>query len=189
MAYQFHQSQWNGHGSCHQTVWAGKDHRTLHVPGIAEMKEPENIGYKPGELTYQFAGLNHFHWHKVTNHKGEDVTHQILKHINEKNGGTPVNIYQAPFPTELLDTMGLIPCGYHRYYYLQDEMLEHSLHEFSEGGTCYSDAACECISAIYNNKQLRMTVSTQNNGAISFLPSDCIVEVKETVNVFWTNCL
>lgn len=98
--------------------------------------------------------------------------------------------------------MGLIPCGYHRYYYLQDEMLEHSLHEFSEGGTraeqmyqvekelfdlysqprlhkkpellskrggaYYSDAACECISAIYNNKQLRMTVSTQNNGAISF---------------------
>ncbi len=187
-----------------------------NVPGIAEMKEPENIGYKPGELTYQFAGLNHFHWHKVTNHKGEDVTRQILKHINEENGGTPVNIYQAPFPTELLDTMGLIPCGYHRYYYLQDEMLEHSLHEFSEGGTraelmyqvekelfdlysqpglhekpellskrggaYYSDAACECISAIYNNKQLRMTVSTQNNGAISFLPSDCIVEVTSLIS-------
>ena len=182
-----------------------------NVPGIAEMKEPENIGCKPGELVYHFAGLNHFHWHRVWDSNGNELTAQILEHINEKNGGTPVNIYQTPFPMELLHSMKMIPCGYHRYYYMEEEMLAHSLEEFREGGTraeqvhqvedelfrlyrnpalkekpaqlakrggaYYSDTACECISAIYNNKQKRMTVSTENRGAITCLPSDSIVEV------------
>ena len=42
-----------------------------NVPTIAQMMEPANIGYKQEELTYQFAGLNHFHWHRVFNRKGE----------------------------------------------------------------------------------------------------------------------
>ena len=45
------------------------------------------------------------------------------------------------------------------------------------GGAFYSDAACECISAIYNNKGIHMVVSTENKGAIPCLDSDSIVEV------------
>ena len=102
--------------------------------------------------------------------------------------------------------MNLLPCGYHRYYYMAKEMLEHSIEEFKHGGTraeqmkrveaelfelyknpdldvkpeqlakrggaYYSEAACECINAIYNDKQEHMVVSIQNNGAISFLDND-----------------
>ena len=187
-----------------------------NVPTIAQMMEPANIGYKQEELTYQFAGLNHFHWHRVFNRKGEEVTEQILEHVNEKDGGTPVNIYQSPFPMELLHSMKLVPCGYHRYYYIQKEMLEHSLEEFKKGGTraeqmyqverelfalyanpelhekpaqlskrggaYYSGAACECMSAIYNDKHLRMTVSTENKGAIPCLAPDSIVEVSSLIS-------
>lgn len=63
------------------------------------------------------------------------MTAEVLKHVNEKNGGTPVNIYQEPFPEELLDSMKMVPCGYHRYYFMQREMLEHSIQEFKKGGT------------------------------------------------------
>lgn len=45
------------------------------------------------------------------------------------------------------------------------------------GGAYYSDAACECINAIYNNKNIHMVVSTQNRGAIPDLSRDSIVEV------------
>ena len=79
--------------------------------------------------------------------------------------------------------MNMVPCGYHRYYYMKQAMLEHAIEEFNEGGTraeqmkqvehelfeiyknaelhekpeqlgkrggaYYSDAACECIRAIY----------------------------------------
>ena len=89
----------------------------------------------------------------------------------------------------------MIPCGYHRYYYRQQEMLEHSLMEYEtigtrgqqvketenklfelyknpnldhkpeelskRGGAYYDDATCECINAIYNNKQTHMVVSTK----------------------------
>lgn len=187
-----------------------------NVPTIAQMREPENIGEAKEELTYQFAGLNHFHWHRVTNCHGQDVTEQILAHVNEKNGGTPVNIYQEPFPAELLQSMKMVPCGYHRYYFMQREMLEHSMEEFKKGGTraeqmyqvekelfeiyaqpglhekpeqlslrggaYYSDAACECISAIYNDKHLRMTVSTENKGAIPCLAPDSVVEVSSLIS-------
>lgn len=187
-----------------------------NVPGISEMKEPENIGFEVGTLTYQFAGLNHFHWHRAFSSDGNEVTNQVIEHINEKNGGTPANIFQAEFPMDLLQSMQIIPCGYHRYYYVAKEMLEHSLVEFEgngtraeqmrevehrlfelyknpnlktkpielekRGGAYYSDTACECISAIYNDKNLRMTVSTENKGAISCLPESSIVEVTSIIS-------
>lgn len=187
-----------------------------NVPTIAEMREPENIGRHRGELTYHFAGLNHFHWHRVYDAGGREVTEEILEHVNERGGGTPVNIYMAEFPAELLRSMKMIPCGYHRYYYMEQEMLEHSLEEFRKGGTraeqmlqvendlfelyrqpelrqkpeqlskrggaYYSDTACECISAICNDKRLRMTVSTQNRGALPFLDPESVVEVTSLIS-------
>lgn len=182
-----------------------------NVPVISMMNEPKVIGKETSELNYQFAELNHFHWHKVFDEEGKELTGQLIDHINEKNGGTPANIFQAEFSLELLHSMNLLPCGYQRYYYAEREMLEHSIEEFQKGGTraeqmkeveaalfemyknpdlnkkpeelgkrggaFYSDAACESISAIYNNKGIHMVVSTQNKGAIPCLDSDSIVEI------------
>ena len=50
------------------------------------------------------------------------------------------------------------------------------------GGAYYSDAACECIRAIYANQKIHMVVSTQNNGAISCLDDDSIVEVSSIIS-------
>lgn len=187
-----------------------------NVPTISMMAEPKVLGMKPEELNYQFAGLNHFHWHKVSDSKGNDLTPELIEHINEENGGTPKNIFQAEFPLPLLKTMNLLPCGYHRYYYMQREMLDHSVQEFNRcgtrsevmkqteaelfeiykdtslhekpvqlekrGGAYYSDAACECISAVYNDKKIQMVVSTENKGAIPCLEEDSIVEVTSVIS-------
>lgn len=187
-----------------------------NVPEIAMMNEPKTIGKEREELTYRFAGLNHFHWHKVHDSAGKDITGEIMDHINEKNGGTPANIFQAEFSMDLLHSIKLLPCGYHRYYYLEKEMLEHAIEDFKEtgtraekmriveselfelykqpdlsekpkqlqqrGGAYYSDTACECINAIYNNKKTHMVVSTQNKGSIICLDDDSIVEVSSIVS-------
>ena len=29
----------------------------------------------------------------------------------------------------------MLPCGYHRYYYIEDEMLKHSIEEYERGET------------------------------------------------------
>ena len=182
-----------------------------NVPTIAMMKEPALLGKKEGDLTYRFAGLNHFHWHRVWDENGREVTGRILEFINDKNGGTPVNIYQQPMDMDFVRSIPMIPCGYHRYYFSVQEMLEHSLQDFKanatraeqvlrteetlftlyknpalhtmpeelskRGGAYYSDTACECISAIYNNKNSVMVVNTENQGAVSCLPDNCCAEV------------
>ena len=182
-----------------------------NVPTISMMAEPKILGKDIADLNYRYAGLNHFHWHKVYDKDGTDLTPVLIDHINEKNGGTPANIFQAEFPLDLLHSMNLLPCGYHRYYYMKQAMLDHALEEFKEGGTraeqmkqtdhelfeiyknaqlhekpeqlgkrggaYYSDAACECIRAIYGNRKIHMVVSTENRGAIPCLADDSIVEV------------
>ena len=107
-----------------------------NVPVGAMMKEPETIGKTLDQLTYKFAGLNHFHWHKVFDEHGNEVTQQIIDAMYEgKDGGIPANIHDIPFFKEQLDTMQMIPCGYHRYYYRQEEMLKHGLEEYNTIGT------------------------------------------------------
>ncbi len=49
------------------------------------------------------------------------------------------------------------------------------------GGAHYSEAACELMSSIYNNKRTIMHVNTRNNGAIQGLPNDCAVEVSSVI--------
>ncbi len=109
-----------------------------NVPVIAMMSEPEAIGKTPEDLTYRFAGLNHFHWHRVWDETGREVTRDLIEAFDRlgRTPGMPANIFDVPFYREQLDLMGMIPCGYHRYYYRQQEMLEHMLEEAqSQAGT------------------------------------------------------
>ena len=186
-----------------------------NVPVIAMMSEYQKTNYKQEELEYRFVGLNHFHWHKVYTTEGKEITQEIIEHINEPGGGTPANIFSAPFNLDHLRKMNLLPCGYHRYYYNHKDMLAHSMEEFRCGGTraeqmkqvekelfeiyknpnldkkpeqlskrggaYYSEAACECINAIYNNKKIHMVVSCENRGSTPCLDADSIVEVSAII--------
>ena len=107
-----------------------------NVPVIAMMKEPEAIGYDAKALTYQFAGINHFHWHKVYDKQGREVTQKVIDALFDgKDIGLPANINNVPFFKEQIEQMQMIPCGYHRYYYRQEEMLAHSLEEYNTIGS------------------------------------------------------
>ena len=195
--------------------WGGwkKTVGLCNVPVGALLKEPPQFGLTERECIHQFAGLNHFHYHKVSDAHGNDLTDKLIDNMYDPtvDDGTPANIFECKFLKEHLKQIQLIPCGYHRYYYMHDEMLKHSIEEFNtigtraqqvkqteaelfelykdpnlnykpeqlskRGGAHYSDAACECICSIYNDKRTHMVVSTQNNGAIADLPYDCIVEI------------
>ncbi|MFC0361727.1 6-phospho-beta-glucosidase [Enterococcus canintestini] len=106
-----------------------------NVPVMATMLEPGLLGKKTDELIYKFAGLNHFHWHKVADDKGQDVTMEIIDQMYQEDNGLPKNIYDIPFERDLLEQMKMIPCAYHRYYYQEEEMLAHALEEYRTIGT------------------------------------------------------
>lgn len=106
-----------------------------NVPVMARMVEPEMLGVAKDDLIYKFAGINHFHWHKVADKSGKDVTSLVIDKLYEEDNGLPKNIHDVPFFKEQLQQMGMVPCGYHQYYYRSEEMLAHGLEEFHTIGT------------------------------------------------------
>ncbi|WP_368791259.1 6-phospho-beta-glucosidase [Companilactobacillus farciminis] len=107
-----------------------------NVPVMAMMNEPATIGKELKDLTYKFAGIDHFHWHRVWDNSGKEVTMDIInKMYDGSETGLPKNIFDVKFFREQLNQMKMIPCGYHRYYYRQTEMLNHSLEEFDQNKT------------------------------------------------------
>ena len=54
-----------------------------NVPTIAMMAEPKLLGKDINQLNYRYVGINHFHWHKVFDENGNDMTPILIDHINE----------------------------------------------------------------------------------------------------------
>lgn len=65
--------------------------------------------------------------------------------------------------------------------YRNPELAEKPKALEGRGGQYYSDAACELMSAIYNDKRIIMHVNTRNNGVIAGLPDNCAVEVSSLI--------
>lgn len=192
------------------------------------------------ELFFKFAGLNHFHWHRVWDVDGTELTDKAIQKLYVENDGLRkfganatrakeeeekaakraadagvANIKNISFVAEQIQDLGYLPCMYHRYYYITDDMLEDEIADFKEngtraevvkrteaelfelykdpnldykpeqltkrGGTYYSDAACELINSIYNDKRTTMVVSTQNKGALTDLPYDSVAEASAII--------
>ena len=167
------------------------------------------------EFRFQFAGLNHFVWYRVWDKNGNELTADLWEKRQDKKNLGVKNIVSINYDYDQIKDLGMLPCAYHRYYYMQDEMSTEGLKSFREkgtrgeivkkveeelfelykdenlsekpkqleqrGGAYYSDAACELISAIYNDKGIIMAVNTRNKGAISDLPYDAAVEISSYI--------
>ncbi len=189
-----------------------------NVPIGAMKMDAKALDIPEEELRFQFAGLNHLHWHKIKDNTGTDRTMEAINNMFAMAGTDSgiANLRTLRFLPEQVKDLGMIPCGYHRYYYMTEQMLEEEMKEAKEngtrgevvkkledslfelykdpnldhkpeelskrGGTHYSDAACEVINSIYNNKGTTMIVSTENNGCIDDLPYDCAVEVSAVID-------
>ncbi|MCP1111278.1 6-phospho-beta-glucosidase [Lachnospiraceae bacterium PAL227] len=106
-----------------------------NVPISAMNKEYKLLGKETADLTYKFAGLNHFHWHRVFDTEGREVTGRIIENLYKGDAGMPKNVPEVPFYMEHLRNIGMIPCAYHRYYYRQEEMLKQGLEQYRSIGT------------------------------------------------------
>lgn len=103
-----------------------------NVPVGSMLMEPAMIGKTTDDLIFKFAGLNHFHWHKVYDNNGNDVTAQIIDKMYTENSGMPANIFKVDYIREQIDQMNMVPCPYHQYYYKEEESLAHLLEEYND---------------------------------------------------------
>ncbi len=73
-------------------------------------------------VSMDYVGLNHLSWVRGVYLDGGDVTgHVLARAIDEARRGAK-GLF--PFSPELLETLGMLPCYYLRYYYHHDEVLE-----------------------------------------------------------------
>jgi len=96
--------------------------------------EAAGLKEKGNELFFKFAGLNHFHWHRVWNKDGKELTADLIKKIyapeNKGKFHGMKNILDMPFHYDQIVDLGLLPCSYHRYYYITEDMLKDELDAF-----------------------------------------------------------
>ncbi|GAB2639681.1 6-phospho-beta-glucosidase [Vibrio panuliri] len=187
-----------------------------NIPVNMERGAANMLGVPKSELTMQIAGLNHFVFATKAMHNGEDQLPRLIHEmLNGNDQMTPKNIPPFDWPRVIVESLGIIPCAYLRYYYMSRDIIEEEIHEakrannrgevvkriekeifevYSDpnldvkpaileerGGAYYSEAACELMSSIHNDKRTIMHVNTRNNGAIQGLPDDCAVEVSSII--------
>ncbi|MFW6029308.1 MAG: 6-phospho-beta-glucosidase [Halanaerobiales bacterium] len=181
-----------------------------NVPIVMEKMVADILEANQSKMRMDFVGLNHLVWGRAAYLEGENKIEEVLSKIASGNFKDVENVPDFEWGKELLTSLGMLPCPYHRYYYLTDLMLqeeieaaktegtrgevvkglEASLFELykneelkekpqeleDRGGQYYSDAACDLISAIYNDKQTLHYVNVKNNGAVNCLPDDSVIE-------------
>jgi len=167
------------------------------------------FGCAASDVYCDFVGLNHLLWAQKILVRGRDVTDQVLAGAHENNE-IMKNIPNLPVGQEFFRSLGMLPIGYLKYYYMTKEMLaeysrqaeaegvrgeqvkrtEEELFELygdpaletkppqlsARGGAHYSDAACDLISSLYNDKRDTQTVNVRNNGANLDLPEGAVIE-------------
>nr|WP_099091446.1 6-phospho-beta-glucosidase [Streptococcus halotolerans] len=89
------------------------------------------------ELTLRHVGLNHYHFHQVWDKNGHNRTGELIERfygrLKAKEQETVKNITNLEFPISFLRSIQMLPCDYHRYYFLEKEMLADALAQYREG--------------------------------------------------------
>lgn len=168
------------------------------------------------DVNMSFAGLNHLVYATKVFVNGEDKMSTLIERIAEGRNMNMRNIHDAPWEKDFLQALNALPCPYHRYYYMMDEMLieekeaaelrgtraeqvkviEKGLFEIyrnpnldvkpkeleERGGSLYSEAAISLITSIVTNDHAIHTVNVPNNGTLTELPDDVVIEVSCVVN-------
>ena len=64
-----------------------------------------------------------------------DITDEVLAKVSEAKGLTMKNVPDFGWDKEFLQSLGALPCSYHRYFYMKDEMLADQLESLKKEGT------------------------------------------------------
>ena len=113
-----------------------------NVPIGSYKTNHEAMGYdKDAEILFhKYAGLNHFHWHRVWDKDGREVTNELIEKLFHPESDflkdrEVKNIDAISYVYDQVKDLEMIPSGYHRYYYLEDEMTDSSMEAFRNNET------------------------------------------------------
>ncbi len=107
-----------------------------NLPIGTRMQIAKALNVDVSQVDIEMIGINHLNWTTRVIVDGVDVTGQVLfQAASGQSGFTMKNIPDFGWDLEFLKSLGSLPCAYHRYYYLRDEMLKEQLHAAETTGT------------------------------------------------------
>jgi len=85
----------------------------------------------PPEAVYcDFVGLNHLLWARRVTVRGRDVTAQMAENAAKEDAhGVMANIPEVKPGLRFMQSLGMVPVDYLKYYYLTPEMLDECIRE------------------------------------------------------------
>lgn len=92
-----------------------------NLPIGVEMRQAKVFGVDRSQVRLDWVGLNHLNWYRGITIDGEEVWSQVFQREVEEarqQGGDGWN-----FSPSILETLGMIPCGYLNYYYHHSQVL------------------------------------------------------------------
>ncbi|MDM5306463.1 6-phospho-beta-glucosidase [Peribacillus frigoritolerans] len=107
-----------------------------NVPIGMRMGIAKALDIDPDRVQVDFAGLNHMVFGLDVYVDGKSVKDKVINALgNPENEMTMKNIAGFAWDHDFIKGMGIIPCGYHRYYYKTDEMLAEEKKSSATNGT------------------------------------------------------
>jgi 6-phospho-beta-glucosidase len=163
------------------------------------------LGAEPEAVVVDQVGLNHLTWIRAVHFDGRDALPELLDAHGDELA------QQADLPRALLDELGVVPSPYLHYFYRHDAVLEEqrtgtpraevvaeiergllelyrdpSLNEKpalleQRGGAFYSEAATGLVASLASGDEAAHEVDVRNEGTLSGLADDDVVEVPARV--------
>jgi 6-phospho-beta-glucosidase len=116
-------------------------HTNINVVGLCNVPIgmvsmiAEIYGVSMDRIYIEFAGINHLVWGRKVYKDGIDITLEVLNMLKEGKAPNMKNIPESDWIKDLIDAIGVLPCPYHRYYYMKEKMLEHCMKDAAAEGT------------------------------------------------------
>lgn len=99
----------------------------MHKAVADMLKKPMN------EVSVTMGGLNHMLFVTKVETEGKDITGQVVKEWGAQ--GVVKNIKAVVWDNAFVKELGVLPCSYHRYYYMAKEYLEEALEKYEKHET------------------------------------------------------
>lgn len=180
-----------------------------NIPFGLKSAVAKECGVSPQEIELDYVGLNHLSWVRRIYVSGEDCTAELLKKQAEKPANIPGLAFDPDFsralgmwpnsylnyfylqdemlahlkeqPKTRAEAVKELEAQLLDQY--KDPQLSSKPKELEKrGGAHYSSAAVSLIRDIHLNSGRRHIVNVRNNGALTDLPPDAVVEVTSVVD-------
>ncbi|MBO0991975.1 6-phospho-beta-glucosidase [Bacillus sp. SD088] len=106
-----------------------------NLPIGTKMQIADIYNVDPSQIDIEVVGINHLIWTTKILVNSIDVTKDILNKAASSKGLTMKNIPSFDWSKEFLLSLNALPCAYHRYYYLKEEMYNDQVQSVNTEGT------------------------------------------------------